>query len=195
MGLRLREAMLLNGILFNSEAWSNVTKEDMRKLELVDQYLLKSLVDGHSKTSCEFQYLEFGIIGIPWVVKSRRLNYYRNIIQRDEKETLKKVLRAQQVNPTRGDWWLLVKKDFEDINLEISEAEIMKLSEYSYKKLIKEKVREAAFQHYKTLQSQHSKISHIQYSNFEVQPYLVSQKFTNKQCNTLYRVRSRTFDV
>ena len=40
MGLELRQAMLLNGILFNSEAWHSVTAEDITALEKVDEALL-----------------------------------------------------------------------------------------------------------------------------------------------------------
>ena len=35
IGLRLRQAMLLNGILFNSEAWHNVSESEMKMLEKV----------------------------------------------------------------------------------------------------------------------------------------------------------------
>ena len=35
MGLKLREAMLINGILYNSEAWHSVEKEDIKKFEKI----------------------------------------------------------------------------------------------------------------------------------------------------------------
>ena len=53
IGLKLRQAMLL-GVLFNSEAWHNVTNKEIRRLEEVDDYLLRSLVSGHAKTPLEF---------------------------------------------------------------------------------------------------------------------------------------------
>ena len=37
MGLKLRQAMLLNGVLYNSEAWHAITKEDIKPLERVDE--------------------------------------------------------------------------------------------------------------------------------------------------------------
>ena len=40
IGLRLRQAMLLNGILYNSEALHSLTEADIRLLESVDEYLL-----------------------------------------------------------------------------------------------------------------------------------------------------------
>ena len=50
IGLHLRNAKLLNGILYNSEAWHDISEEDMKVLESIDEHLLRSLVNGHSKT-------------------------------------------------------------------------------------------------------------------------------------------------
>ena len=60
IGLRLRQAMLLNGILYNSESWHAVTETELRMLERVDEHLLRALVKGHSKTPLEFLFREAG---------------------------------------------------------------------------------------------------------------------------------------
>ena len=41
IGLMLRQSMLLNGILFNSEAWHAITEKDIKALENVDEHLLR----------------------------------------------------------------------------------------------------------------------------------------------------------
>jgi hypothetical protein len=43
IGLKLRQAMLLNGILYNSEAWHSVTETEIRMLETVDEHLLRAI--------------------------------------------------------------------------------------------------------------------------------------------------------
>merc|ERR1712240_336844 len=60
IGLHPRQAMLLNGILYNCEAWHNISEEEIKILEKVDEYLLRSLVKAHSKVPLEFLYLEAG---------------------------------------------------------------------------------------------------------------------------------------
>ena len=60
IGLKLRQAMLINGILFNSKAWHNINEAELKMLESVDEHLLRSLVKAHSKTPLEFLYLEAG---------------------------------------------------------------------------------------------------------------------------------------
>ena len=44
IGLKLRQAMLINGICFNSEAWHSVSKDDVKSLEKVDECLLRALL-------------------------------------------------------------------------------------------------------------------------------------------------------
>ena len=52
--------LLINGILHNSEAWSDLKLEDIKLLEDVDEYLLRSIFKAHSKTSIELLHLETG---------------------------------------------------------------------------------------------------------------------------------------
>ena len=44
IGLTLRHAWLINGILFNSEAWHSITNEQINQLVDIDKYLLLGLV-------------------------------------------------------------------------------------------------------------------------------------------------------
>ena len=55
IGLHLRQAMLLNGMLYNSEVWHSMTEQEIRLLETVDEHLLRSMVKGHSKTHLKFR--------------------------------------------------------------------------------------------------------------------------------------------
>ena len=54
IGLQLRQAMLLNGMLFNSEVWHSISDSELKMLEKVDEHLLRSLVQGYSKFPIKF---------------------------------------------------------------------------------------------------------------------------------------------
>ena len=75
IGLMLRQAMLLNGILYNSEAWHSLSEKDIKMMEAVDEHLLRSLVKGHSKVPLEFLFLETGAILIRFLISSRRMHF------------------------------------------------------------------------------------------------------------------------
>ena len=100
--LQLRESMLINGMLFNSEAWHGLTNAQLVKLESVDQALLRGILKCHSKTPKEFLHLESGTVPLRWIITQRRLNYLRHISGRPDNELLKRVFLAQKEQPTKG---------------------------------------------------------------------------------------------
>ena len=55
IGLMLREAMLVNGLLFNAEIWYGLTKKNISELEEVDKLLLRKILKAHSKTPVQWR--------------------------------------------------------------------------------------------------------------------------------------------
>ena len=100
--------MLLNGLLYNSEAWHSVTKEDIVAFEKIDEELLRFLLGSHYKAPLEMLYLESGATPIRFVLASRRLNFLQIILKRDDEELTKRVLKAQLNRPSPGDFIKLV---------------------------------------------------------------------------------------
>ena len=124
IGLKLRQAMLLNGMLFNSEAWHSLSSNEIKILESVDEHLLRGLVRGHSKTPLDFFYLEAGAVPIRFLISSRRMVYLKTILNRNYEELTKRIYNQQKLDPTSGDFYLLVKEDFNSINEGLDENEI-----------------------------------------------------------------------
>ena len=60
VGLQLRQALLLNAVLFNSKAWHGISKTEIEDLEKVDEALLRGLLKAHSKIPKDTLYLETG---------------------------------------------------------------------------------------------------------------------------------------
>ena len=131
IGLRLRQAMLLNGVLYNSEAWHSLTGADIRLLERVDEYLLRALVKAHSKTPLEFLYLEAGAIPIRFIILSRRLLFHNNILKRENQELVKRIYQEQLKNPTKGDFTELIKDYFKTLNIIQNDDEIQHITRAS----------------------------------------------------------------
>ena len=62
IGLRLRPAMLLSRILFDSETGHDIHEKEIKILETVDEHLLRLLISPHSKKPLEFLFLEYNDI-------------------------------------------------------------------------------------------------------------------------------------
>ena len=195
IALILRQAMLINGILHNSEAWSDIKLEDIKMLEDVDEYLLRSIFKAHSKTPLEFLHLETGTKPIRYIIASRRINYLYNILNKPDSELIKRVYEAQKLKTTKGDWIELIKRDFELIEEDFDEDFIKETTKYIFKKFVKTKITKAAFKYLESIKNGHSKIRDIKYNKLEVQPYILSDELSNEEISSMFAVRSRMTNV
>ena len=191
-GLSLRQAMLLNGILFNSEAWQGPETKHITLLEKVDEALLRGILGAHPKIPLEALYLETRSIPIRFVVASRRILYLHTILQKDRNEMILKIFEAQKMKPSPGDFIDLVKNDFETIGWKITEEEIRNLSKQNFKKIVKSKISNAAFIYLKDMKKTHSKMNNVHYDKFEISKYLNSPLFSRNDRFLLLALRTRT---
>ena len=195
MGLKLRQAMLVNGILFNSEAWQGIDKDDIKHLEKIDELLLRSLMGSHQKTPLEFLYLETGSLPINFIISIRRITYLKTLLMRNNEELTKRILSKQFDNPTPGDFVELVKDDFTKIGKlydKTMEDFIMQTNEKAFKPFIKNLVKNAAFEALMKIQQKHTKVNHLRYDEFKCQEYLTSGIFSNEEISILSSLRSHT---
>ena len=101
VGLMLREAMFLNGVLHSSEAWHGITTTQIAQIELVDHHLMRTILSAQAKTPTEFLYLETGALPVKSVMSSRRLNYLKHVHMQAEHELIKRIFQAQRDDPKK----------------------------------------------------------------------------------------------
>ena len=189
VAMKLREVMLLNGILYNSEAWHGMTKEDVKTLETIDESLKRALLKAHAKTAREFLYLEVGATPIKWIISQRRVNCLKHIIQKEDDELVKKVYMAQRDNPTSGDFVKLVEKDMEDLN--VTYEQVASMDKIKLKKMLKLNATNAAFKELKEKLKKHKKVKHMKYEHFEIQSYLQSKILHPEEARVVTALRSQ----
>ena len=84
--------------------------------------------------------------------------YLHAILKRHENELTKRVYISQKQSPAKGDFYNLVKKDYETIGEALDKAEITAKSKDEHKNNIKSKIRKATLQYLKEKQVGHSKV-------------------------------------
>ena len=124
MAVQFRQSMLLNGILCNSEVLYGVTKNHIETLESVDNYFWRKMFKCPVSTPIETFFLETHTIPLRYVLKSRRLMYYWNILNMDESELVKRVFNAQKLSSCRNDWILQISENLKMCNITTSEDKI-----------------------------------------------------------------------
>jgi hypothetical protein len=65
----LRGSLLIHSILLNSEVWHGLSKADIKELEVVDQALLKRILQTPCSTPTPMIYLELGCISIRYITE------------------------------------------------------------------------------------------------------------------------------
>ena len=113
---------------------------------------------------------------------------------RGKDEIVRKVYDAQKADTCAGDFFELVTEDKDSINLNISETEMTNMKKEKLKIIVKNKIRQAAFQYLKNLQNTHSKMSGINYSKFELSSYMKSPLFNSESVKLLLALRTRTVE-
>ena len=191
-GLLLRNAWLVNSILYNSEAWHGIVKDDMEIFSRVDESLLRGLVSAHSKVAKEALYLETGTIPIRFIWAARRIIYLQNILKRDTKELIRKVYEAQKLDPKQGDFVQLVKNDLKLANITITEEEIQNMDKIQFQTLVKSEIKNAAFSHLLELQQSHSKYRDVKHTTLKMQPYMCDQTMSPEDISLLFALRTKS---
>ena len=119
--------------------------------------------------------------------------FHLEILSRDDNETIKKIYIKQKGERIKGDWINLLEEDFRFIGIEMKEEEISSIPKSEYKDQIKALIRNAAFGYFNEIKSKHKKLDCISYSSFQIQPYLTSSQFSNKERELLYLLRSHCY--
>ena len=118
IGMILRDALLVSSMLFNSEAWYNVTSKELELLETIDLSLLRQLLKAPKGTPKEMFYLELGIIPFRDIILGRRLNFLHTILNEDPKSLIHRFFQAQYKYKTKKDWVTSVQNDLEYLELQ-----------------------------------------------------------------------------
>ena len=153
IGLLLRDSNLINGIMYNSEAWYGVLQRHIEKMEKVDEAYLRSLLDAHSKTPIESLYIETGKMPLRFILQKRRLIYWHHLVNLKNDSLLKKFYEAQLNQPVKGDWVTLLKKDKDDFQIKFTDEELKGISKSKFKKIIKKKANKIAIEYLKKLKA------------------------------------------
>jgi hypothetical protein len=191
IGLKLRDAKLINGMIYSTEAWSRISDTEVTRLEQVDFALLRSLVEAHSKCSKAFILLEFGVISFSYLIMIRRIMYHHHIIGRNNDEVIKKIYNKQKEEYLKGDWFQTLKTDFDTIKEDLEDDRISQIPKEVYRKYIKQKVEKEAFENYLKLKEDcKKKMKNLQHDELAIQQYLINGNFTLKQIKLLFSLRS-----
>ena len=196
IGLLLRITMLVNGILFNTEAMFNIQQKHIDQLEECDKIFMRKLFDSGHGTPIESFYIESSAWPLRYIIMGRKFMFYWALLRKNEDELVKAVFNAQREFPSRkkDDWVSEVQGDLKSCNISYSDEEIKTMSKNKFKMIVREAIDLKVMSYLIELQGKHSKSKSLVYSSV-MQPYLRSNKLSTEIEKFLFKLRTRMFRI
>ena len=191
--LLLHNAIFLPSMLFNAEAWSNISDKHIKELTTIQLRFLKKMMTARPSVCNAFVYLELGVLPIEFEIHKRQLSFLHHIMNLSENDPVKKVWRNQVRLPDHRNWWTSVKELLNRYSLNLSEEEITEMSKETFKGVVKKAVKEYAFQKLKDECKVKSKTKNVNYEKFVAQEYI--KKLNPAMARVIFKCRSKTLNI
>ena len=103
------------------------------------------------------------------------------------------IYEVQKYSPSDGDWVHQIKKDMDEIKLNLKEEEIRSMSHSQFKKLVKQKITKLAISNLEAKKKQ--KTMKIEITSFKPQEYILSKNLSTTEVQNLFKIRNNMIDV
>ena len=193
--LLLYYSLFLATMLFNSQTWSNIRKQDIKALTTIQLKFLKRIVGVCSATSNSFVFLELGVLPIEHEIGRRQIMFLYRILQLEEDDPVKIMFWNLVLLHEAGEsnWWTEVVRKMERYNLVSDLDEIRSVSKNVFSSRVKKAVTETAFMELKENCFSLKKTTDLSYQKFGTQDYLL--KMFPNHARTIFKWRSKTLDI
>ena len=191
--LLLYNSLFLPVVLYNAQAWTNLTKTDIQLLQRVQLKFLKRTFHAPSSTSNPLTFLETGTLPIQYEIHTKQLGYLHHIVNLDDNDPVL-LTYGQQLKYPAPNWANEVLELRERYSITKSDMEIAEMSKESWKRLVKKKVGSKALSDLNEEASKQKKSLHLlPYQEHTRQEYMnkLSPKFTRK----IFHIRTGTVDL
>ena len=95
IAIMLRNAYLINGMLYNLEIAYSMNKSDYKELSKVDFTLPCNILNAPKTIQKEAPYLELGIEDVETILMKRRILYFKDMISRGRNDMVEKFITVQ----------------------------------------------------------------------------------------------------
>ena len=113
------------------------------------------------------------------------------ILTRNDKELLAKFFKAQNENPSKGDWVNIVRENLKEFGIKEDFETIKHISKGKFKKIVKESSKKVAFEKLSKVKEKHSKSKVLNHSEIGMKNYFKNQHLYTDQIKFLFKLRSR----
>ena len=188
--LFLYRLMFIPTMLFNAEAWSHLTAENVNKLRVEQLKYLKRVMAVPSSTPSCFLYLELGVLPIDQEIELRQIMFLHHILNLEEDDPVRCVYTESRKFPYAKNWANNIHEVLDKYTILLDDNEIEELPRSQWKALAQKRVREKALLEQNEICGSGSKTAKFFYDELKCQHYIT--QLAPKVARMMFRVRSRT---
>ena len=188
--LVMHNAVIVATLIFNSQAWTNLSQKDFERLEVVQLRHLKRIVRAPSSTANAFVFLELGVLPVIFQIHIRQLSFLHHIVNLEHDDPVKVMYEFQTTLPFEKNWTNNILTLLAIYNLDI--ADVHASSKEVWKASVKKAVKTKAFSMLQEECQLKSKTKLIEYDSFKCQEYLLD--FDWKSASILFKLRGGVAD-
>lgn len=192
--LLLYRSLFVPVVLYNSQAWSNLTKQNIMSLKTTQMKYLKRIFHTPPSTSNAITLLETGILPIEQEINKRQLNFLHHILSQEEDDPVKLVYREQLKFVGERNWANEVAGLRMMYEISEDDSQIPEYSKDKWKFIVKTKITSYALKRLNEDMSNQKHGSQLGERNqLKPLPYLEALK--PHQARTVFQIRAGVLDV
>ena len=191
--LLLYHAVFVPRLIYNCEAWSNVTSNDIKMLQNAQLSYMRRVMEAPRGTPIAAMYLELGILPIRYEIEIRQLSFLKRILDREPHDPVLMVYNEMLTFENEPNWANNVLGLQQYYHLPINDINVKNMTKRTSKTLVKNPVRREAFLCLTQECRDNRKTSHLTYEKLGTAKYMVSLK--PHLARTYFRVRLKMFDI
>jgi hypothetical protein len=120
--------------------------------------------------------------------------YLWHILHTDKSELIRKVYDSQKFKTIKGDWVKIIEEEKLNLDIQLSDDEIVTMSRGRFENMIKKKIRTHSTQQLKNVGLTHSKSICIANQKFGKKSYLSDRRMSKEDIQLLFKLRTRMVD-
>ena len=170
--VKLYEATMIQAILFNLEGWGGLLPEEVDKFEGIQCKSLKELLNLPKSTSHLGVLWEVGCWPMRERIQYKQLMLFHNILHSPETRLARRILQQQKEFKMQRCLQSSVDRIAEQIEIDCSWESVKKMPKSSFKRIVKQKLKEEIFKRMKQSSQDKTKLRFIKKEVFERSAYI-----------------------
>ena len=142
--LLLYKTVFLKTVLFNSETWNNLNKNDISKLSSIQNKYIKWMLHTPRGTCTSFTLLELGLLPVSSEIEYRKLCFLHHILNLPDDDPVKEAYEDQKLYSCEPNWYNEVCVLLGKYGIEVNEGNIRSLSKKKWKGIIHDAITQNA---------------------------------------------------